>query len=72
MSPTAQTLLENLFAATVKFADATGKLSNLVGSHDYGQFMAAQEHAEQAGAKCRAALTALEKHRLEHQSPGWY
>ena len=76
--PRAQTLLENFSAAATKYVDAAGKLSNLAGSHDYEQFMAAQGHAEQTGASCRAALTALQKHRLEHscnvaiQSPGWY
>jgi hypothetical protein len=64
--PTAQALLENFFAATKKFADAAGKLSNLVGSHDYEQSRGAQGHAEQTSAKCRAALAALQKHRLEH------
>jgi hypothetical protein len=75
--PTAQALLENFSAAATECVDAAGKLSNLFGSHDYDQFMAAQRYAKQTGAKCRAALAALEKHRLEHscnfaiRRPSW-
>jgi hypothetical protein len=62
--PTAQALLEDFFVATAEYFDAADKLCTLVGSHD--QFTAAQGYAKQTGAKCRAALAALEKHRLEH------
>jgi hypothetical protein len=62
--PAAHALLEDFSAATMEYFDAAGKLCNLVSLHD--QFIAAQWHAKQIGAKCRAALAALEKHRLEH------
>jgi hypothetical protein len=78
--PTAQALLKDFSAAATEYFDAAGKLSNLFGlfgSHDYDQFIAAQRHANQTGAKCRAALAALRKHRLEHscnieiRRPNW-
>jgi hypothetical protein len=76
--PTAQALLENFSVAATEYVDAAGKLSNLVGSNDYDQFIAAQLYANQTAVKCRAALAALENHHLEHscnvaiRSPGWY
>jgi hypothetical protein len=76
--PTAQALLENFSVAATEYVDAAGKLSNLVGSNDYDQFIAAQRYAKQTAAKCRAALVALNQHRLEHsckiaiRRPSWY
>ena len=60
----AETLFEHYISATTEYFQATHKLCNLVGLHD--QFDAAQQQTEQAGAKCRAALLAIEKHRVEH------
>jgi hypothetical protein len=61
---TAETLFEHYIRATTEYFQAADKLSNLVGVHD--QFVGAKRHTQQAGAKCRIARLAIEKHRLEH------
>ena len=60
----AQALFESYSVAATEYFEAAHKLAHLVGSHH--EFAAAQQHAEQTGGKCRAARSALEKHRLEH------
>lgn len=62
--PTAQALFESYSVAATEYFEAAHMLAHLVGSHD--EFAAAHRHAEQTGGKCRAARSALEKHRLEH------
>ena len=62
--PTAKTLFEDYFRATVEYFEAVDKLSNLVGLHDL--FANTKQHTEQTHAKCRLARLALEKHRAEH------
>ena len=61
---TAETLFEHYISATTEYFQATDSLSNLVGLHD--QFDVAKRQTEHAGAKCRAALLAIEKHHVEH------
>jgi hypothetical protein len=61
---TAETLFEHYISATTEYFQAADSLSNLVGLHD--RFAVAKRQTEQAGAKCRAALLAIEKHRVEH------
>ena len=61
---TAQLLLVNYSVVAMEYFGATDNLANLVGSHD--EFKVAQRYAQQLHAKCREALSALEKHRLEH------
>jgi hypothetical protein len=61
---TANALFEHYISATTEYFEATDKLANLVGLHD--EFIVAKRHTEQAGAECRAALLAIEKHRVEH------
>lgn len=61
---TADALFEHYISATMEYFEAAYSLSNLVGLHD--QFVVAKRQTEQAGAKCRDALLAIEKHRVEH------
>jgi hypothetical protein len=62
--PIAQVLLENYSVLAMEYFGAADDLANLVGSHD--EFEVAQRYAQLVYAKCREALSALEKHRLEH------
>jgi len=61
---TADALFEYYIRATTEYFEAADNLSNLVGLHH--QFVVAKGQTEQAGAKCRAALLAIEKHHVEH------
>jgi hypothetical protein len=60
----AQLLLLDYSVVATEYFGAADDLANLVGSHS--KFKVALQHAQQLHAKCREALSALEKHRGEH------
>jgi hypothetical protein len=62
---TGRALYEEFAKATRAYFEAVGNLSNLTDSDE--QFAAAERHAKEAFRKCRAAHSALEKHRAEHK-----
>ena len=61
---TAQALFEEYSATSAEYFRSADKLADLVGSHV--EFEASQLATEQLHTKCRAAFSALDKHRREH------
>ena len=62
--PTANSLFDDYARASVKYFEAVSKLSDLVGSHS--KFEQVRLCARQRYAKCKAARSALNAHRVEH------
>jgi hypothetical protein len=62
--PTAIILSDAYYMATADYFEAVDNLCSLVGTHE--QFASAREYANRMHVKCRAARSALEKHRVKH------
>ena len=62
--PTATTLFENYARAAVELFESADDLANLIGQHE--RFAEAMKYTKQIHAKCSAARSALEQHRVQH------